>query len=68
VNLLRRRFLHLVTGAAALPLTLGVARTQTYPSRPVTMINPFPAGGPLDTLARLLADRMRSVLGQSWRT
>jgi tripartite-type tricarboxylate transporter receptor subunit TctC len=65
VNPLRRRFLRLATGAAALPVTLGVASAQTYPSRSVTMINPFPAGGPLDTLARPLAERMSSVLGRS---
>jgi tripartite-type tricarboxylate transporter receptor subunit TctC len=65
VNLLRRRFLRLATGAAALPVTLGVAGAQAYPSRSVTMINPFPAGGPLDTLARPLAERMSSVLGRS---
>jgi tripartite-type tricarboxylate transporter receptor subunit TctC len=65
VNPLRRRFLRLATGAAALPVTLGVAGAQTYPSRSVTMINPFPAGGPLDTLARMLAERMSSVLGRS---
>jgi tripartite-type tricarboxylate transporter receptor subunit TctC len=38
---------------------------QTYPSRPITMIVPFPAGGPTDTLARLLGERMRTSLGQS---
>ena len=37
---------------------------QDYPTRPLTMIVPFPAGGATDTLARLLAERMRSVLGQ----
>lgn len=65
MNLLRRRFLHLITGTAALPVTCRLARAQTYPSRSVAMINPFPAGGPLDTLARLLADRMSGALGQS---
>lgn len=37
---------------------------QDYPTRPLTMIVPFPAGGATDTLARLLAERMRTVLGQ----
>jgi hypothetical protein len=38
---------------------------QTYPSRQITMIVPFPAGGPTDTLARILGERMRTSLGQS---
>ena len=40
------------------------ASAQTYPSRPITMIAPFPAGGPSDTLARILAEPMRAALGQ----
>jgi len=40
------------------------ALAQEYPSRPVTMIVPFPAGGPSDTLARILSERMRVSLGQ----
>jgi tripartite-type tricarboxylate transporter receptor subunit TctC len=35
-----------------------------YPSRPVTMVVPYPAGGPNDTLARIMAERMRVSLGQ----
>jgi tripartite-type tricarboxylate transporter receptor subunit TctC len=41
------------------------AQAQTYPSRPVTIVVPFPAGGPTDALARILADRMKGPLGQS---
>ena len=40
------------------------ATAQVYPSRPITMISPFPAGGSIDVLARLLAERMRASLGQ----
>jgi tripartite-type tricarboxylate transporter receptor subunit TctC len=40
------------------------AHAQPYPSRPLTMIVPFPAGGPTDTLARILTERMRISLGQ----
>jgi len=40
------------------------AGAQSYPTRPVTLIVPFPAGGPSDTLARVLADTMRGPLGQ----
>src|SRR5215470_12739501 len=57
----RRRFLQLAAGAAALPHT---ALAQSYPSRPINMIVPFPAGGATDTLGRLLGERMRSSLGQ----
>jgi tripartite-type tricarboxylate transporter receptor subunit TctC len=42
----------------------GGAGAQTYPSRPITLIAPFPAGGPLDTIARIIADPMRESLGQ----
>jgi len=40
------------------------ATAQSYPSRPLTMVLPFAAGGPTDTLARILAERMRTSLGQ----
>ena len=60
----RRQFLHLAAGAAALPAMSRTARGQTYPSRPITMIVPYPAGGPTDTIARLLGERMRASLGQ----
>ena len=44
----------------------GVASAQdAYPARPITLVVPFPAGGVTDTLARLLADRMKQNLGQS---
>ena len=42
-----------------------MAAAQDYPTRPITMIVPFPAGGATDTLARFLAEQMRAVLGQS---
>jgi len=40
------------------------AGAELYPSRPITLIAPFPAGGPLDTLARILVERMRVSLAQ----
>ena len=49
---------------AVLVLGTAVAAAQSYPSRPITMIVPFPAGGPTDSLARILAERMKVSLGQ----
>ena len=43
---------------------IGGAAAQTFPSRPLNLIVPFPAGGPTDTLARILSERMRVSLGQ----
>ncbi len=44
--------------------TLSPAWAQTYPSRPITMIIPFAAGGPTDVLGRMVGQRMGEVLGQ----
>ncbi len=60
------------TGLAALAFAvcalvvfaLAGAQAEVYPSRPITIIAPTTAGGPPDTIARLLSDRMRAVLGQ----
>src|SRR5262245_61810748 len=41
------------------------AQAATYPSRPITIVVPSPAGGPADALARVLAERMKGVLGES---
>jgi tripartite-type tricarboxylate transporter receptor subunit TctC len=60
----RRQFLHLAAGAAALPALSRIARAQAYPSRPITIIVPFPAGGGGDVIARIMAERMREPLGQ----
>ena len=49
----------------ALVASAAVAQAQTYPSRPITMMVGFPPGGPTDTLARILADAMKSSLGQT---
>jgi len=61
----RRRFLGLAAGAAALPAVARIAKAQAYPSRPITIIVPFPAGGGTDVVARVLAERMRESLGRS---
>ena len=47
-----------------MPALSRVAYTQAYLTRPITMVVPFAAGGPVDTLARLLTERMRPLLGQ----
>ena len=60
----RRRFLRLAAGAAALPAVSRIAWAQVYPSRPITMIVPSPAGSASDTIGRLVAERMRGSLGQ----
>src|SRR5262245_21031550 len=58
---------HSVALAAAACGTSGLntALSQGYPSRPITLIVPYPAGGPTDSLARLLIEHMRGTLGQS---
>ena len=60
-----------IVGSIALGLlqiaaaALGDASAQTYPSRAITIIVPYPAGGPSDTLTRVLAERMKTALGQT---
>ena len=60
----RRRFLHLAAGAAVLPALPRVARADNYPSRPVRIIVPVPAGGALDIIARLTGQWLTEHLGQ----
>src|ERR1700681_2542486 len=64
MKLPRRRFLQLTASAAALATVSRVARAQTYPSRPVRWIVPYPPGGAGDILARLMAQRLSDQLGQ----
>lgn len=56
-----RTFALIVCVLAALPLSAGA---QTYPSRPIAMVVPFPAGGATDTLARVLSEKMKEHFGQ----
>jgi tripartite-type tricarboxylate transporter receptor subunit TctC len=65
MKLPRRRFLHVAAAAIALPIMTGVAGAQSYPSRPITIVVPFAAGGPTDSIGRLLAEQFRASLGQT---
>ena len=64
MKLLRRKFLHLVAAGASLPAMSRLAAARDYPSRPITMVVPFGAGGPSDVIARILAEGMHGSLGQ----
>jgi len=59
----RRRFLCLAAGAAALAAISPIARAQTYPTRPIRLVIPFPPGGAFDAVGRPLADKMKPLLG-----
>lgn len=61
----RRHFLPMGLASVALASALASdASAQAYPLRPITIVVPFPAGGPSDIVGRLLAERMREYLGQ----
>jgi Tripartite tricarboxylate transporter family receptor len=66
MKLPRRKFLHLAAGAAALPVFPRAVGAQTYPTRPVTIIVPFAAGGGTDVSARIVGDYMSRSLGQQF--
>jgi tripartite-type tricarboxylate transporter receptor subunit TctC len=61
----RKILLHLAAGAAALPSMLRMAWAQAYPTRTITIIIPFPPGGPTDLLGRVLGERLRLSFGQT---
>jgi tripartite-type tricarboxylate transporter receptor subunit TctC len=60
----RRHCIQLAAGAAALPAVSRIAWPQAYPSRPITIVVPFVAGGPSDLLGRMVGERFRSSFGQ----
>jgi tripartite-type tricarboxylate transporter receptor subunit TctC len=59
------RLLRIAAGCVLLWGGIAAAPAQVYPSRPITMVVPFAAGGPVDTVARILSEPMRVTLGQS---
>ena len=65
MKLPRRTFLHLAAGAVALPAVSRIASAQTYPTRPLTLVVPFAAGGPSDVAGRIIAQRLGEVFGKS---
>jgi tripartite-type tricarboxylate transporter receptor subunit TctC len=66
MKLSRRQILHLAAGAVALPVASRTARAQTYPTRPVRLIAPFPPGGSIDLTARLIGQWLSVRLGQQF--
>jgi len=64
MRFLRRSFLHLAAAAAVVSLSPQIMWAQDFPSRPITLVVPLPPGGAFDALARLLAEHMRTTLGQ----
>ena len=53
------------SGVRRCSLAVVSAQAQSYPSRPITVVVPFPAGGPSDVVARIVAEHMGKVLGQT---
>ncbi len=64
MKLSRRRVLGQAASIGALMAAPGVARAENYPTRPITLVVPYAAGGPADTVGRVLAERMRASLGE----
>ena len=60
----RRVFMGLIGGAVASALAPHRSAAQAYPTRPVTLVIPFPPGGGNDALGRMVADKMSKSLGQ----
>jgi tripartite-type tricarboxylate transporter receptor subunit TctC len=65
MELVRRKFLHLAARTAAVPVVSSIAWAQAYPTRPIAMVVPYSAGGPADSVARILVERMKASLGQT---
>jgi len=66
MSLVRREFLRLAAGAATIPIASQIARAIDYPTRPVHLLVGYAAGGPGDTVARLMGQWLSERLGQSF--
>ena len=66
LNLLRRQFLQVAVGAAALPTSSRFAWAQAYPARPVRMIVPFGPGGNADVFGRIIAQKLSEQIGEQF--
>ncbi|MGZ5904656.1 MAG: tripartite tricarboxylate transporter substrate binding protein BugD, partial [Reyranella sp.] len=63
--MIARSLIFLGLAASRVAAVPRAAAAETWPDRPLTMVVPFPAGGPTDALGRILAERMGRALGQS---
>lgn len=67
MSLTRRSALGLVAGAVSAPSLLApsIVRAQSFPARPISLVVPYPAGGPTDAIARFVAQEMSTSIGQN---
>ena len=63
-HMLRKRLFFAISAAALALLSALPATADTYPAKAIKLIVPFPAGGPVDSIARVVADKMAQLLGQ----
>src|SRR5262245_50360373 len=66
MTIARRKFLQLALAATALPATVGMARAQGFPSKPVRIVVGSAPGGPTDIMARFIGPWLAERLGQSF--
>ena len=53
-------------GVAVMTLVAGVSIAQSYPAKPVRLVVPFPPGGPADSVARILAQKLTERSAKTW--